>query len=59
MIETVLIPFKDKIIYDSLIMCHNIEFGPNYTKSFEEKYIEIKKEKGIKEIQSLSDFLCK
>jgi hypothetical protein len=49
MIESVLIPFKGKIIYDGLIGRHNIEFGPNYKKSFEEKYKEIKKEKGIKE----------
>jgi len=50
MVETVLIPFKDKIIYDSLIVCQNIVFGPNYKKSFKEKYIEIKKEKGIQEM---------
>ena len=47
MIETVLIPFNGKIIYDSLITSHNITFGSNMKKSFNEQYSEIKKEKGI------------
>ena len=47
MIETVLIPFNGKIIYDSLTETNNVHFGPNMRKSFNEKYIEIKKEIGI------------
>jgi len=47
LIETVLIPFNEKIIYDSLIESNNISFGPNMKKSFNEKYSEIKKKKGI------------
>jgi len=50
MIETVIIPFKDKIIYDSLIQRHNVIVGKNMRQSFNEKYIEIKKKNGIKNI---------
>jgi hypothetical protein len=50
MVETVLIPFREKIIFDSLLACHNIEFGPNYKKSFKEKYKELKNEKNITEV---------
>jgi hypothetical protein len=50
MIETVLIPFKGKIVYDGLMSLQNIEFGPNYRKSFEEKYKEIKEKKGLIEV---------
>jgi hypothetical protein len=48
MMNTVLIPFKDKIIYDSIILHHNIQFGPNYRRSYNEKYKMIKETKGIK-----------
>ncbi|MCL2233887.1 MAG: hypothetical protein FWB99_12525, partial [Treponema sp.] len=44
MIETVIIPFKDKIIYDSLIQRHNVILGKNMRQSFNEKYIEINTE---------------
>ncbi|MCL2410174.1 MAG: hypothetical protein FWC97_00890 [Treponema sp.] len=47
MIETVLIPFNGKIIYDSLIERDNISFGKNMRQSFHEKYIEIKQKSGI------------
>jgi hypothetical protein len=39
----------EKIIYDGLLDCYNIEFGTNYKDSFEEKYKEIKDLKGLKE----------
>jgi len=47
MIKTVLIPFKGKILYDTLITSNNLQFGPSYRKSFRELYEEIKKKKGI------------
>ena len=47
MIETVLIPFNGKIIYDSIIEGESITFGSSFKKSFNEKYIEIKNKKEI------------
>ena len=46
-IGTVLLPFKGKIIYDSIITFPNITFGRNYRTSFRETYKKIKREKGI------------
>jgi hypothetical protein len=46
-VETVLIPFGDKIIYDTIFYRDNIHFGPNMRRSFNEQYMEIKKGKGI------------
>jgi hypothetical protein len=46
-VETVLIPFGDKIIYDSIFCRDNISFGPNMRRSFNEQYMEIKRGKGI------------
>jgi hypothetical protein len=51
-VETVLIPFGDKIIYDSIFNVHNVQIGPNMRRSFNEQYMEIKRGKGI--IGSLS-----
>jgi hypothetical protein len=47
MIQTVLIPFNGKIIYDSLIKQDNVSFGKNMRQSFNEEYIEIKRRNGI------------
>jgi hypothetical protein len=47
MIQTVLIPFNGKIIFDSLIQRDNISFGRNMRQSFNEEYIEIKRKYGI------------
>ena len=47
MIQTVLIPFNGKIIFDSLILQDNVSFGKNMRQSFHEEYMEIKKEYGI------------
>jgi hypothetical protein len=46
-LETILIPFKDKIIYDSLFRYFPIKFGPGARSSFNKGYKEIKQEKGI------------
>jgi len=50
MIQTVLIPYNGKIIFDSLIKMDNISFGGNMRQSFNEEYMEIKKNIGIKTI---------
>ena len=53
MIETTLLPFKDKIIYDSLFGYHHISFGGGYKSSFKESYNEAKAKTGIIENMSL------
>jgi len=47
MIETVLLPFKDKIIYDSYIGTHSISFGSGMINILNEGYESIKKNSGI------------
>jgi hypothetical protein len=47
MIQTVLIPFNGKIIFDSLIERKNISFGRNMRQSFNDEYNEIRKKHGI------------
>ena len=42
MLETVLLPFGDKIIYDSFMGSHDIEFGGNVMEMFEREYAEAK-----------------
>jgi hypothetical protein len=46
-VETVLIPFGDKIIYDSLFNTYNIQFGSNIRDDYKDRYNEIKAKKGI------------
>ena len=46
-VEAVLIPFEDKIIYDSLLMSYNIHIGSNARRSFNEEYRDIKARQGI------------
>ena len=50
MIETVIIPFKGKIIYDSVIKGNDIIIGRNMRRSFNERFMEIKNEIGIKNV---------
>ena len=47
LVETVLLPFKGKIIYDSIIVSRNISFGPGMRKGFNSEFQEIKKSSGI------------
>ena len=47
MLKTVLLPFGDRIIYDSMFVMHNVQFGPNYRREYKERYSEIKEKKGI------------
>jgi hypothetical protein len=46
-VETVLLPFGDQIIYDSLLYTQNISFGSGIRRELNEVYSEIKQEKGI------------
>jgi hypothetical protein len=45
--ETVLLPFKDTIIYDGLLNSYNISFGPGYRRDLNETYKEAKQRIGI------------
>jgi hypothetical protein len=54
MIETTLLPFKDKIIYDSLLSAFSISFGGGYRSSFKDSYNEAKSKVGIIENMFLS-----
>jgi hypothetical protein len=47
MVKTVLLPFGDQIIYDSIFHVHNVQFGPNIRRNCKEQYSEIKEKKGI------------
>lgn len=47
MIDAVLIPFEGKIIYDSLLMPYQVQFGSGAKKGFQEEYRELKKTSGI------------
>jgi hypothetical protein len=48
MLDTVLLPFKDRIVYDSYIGKASISFGKGMRASFDEEYQQAKKEFGIK-----------
>lgn len=45
--EAVLIPFENRIIYDSLLIPYRIHMGSNMRKGFNEEYREIKAKQGI------------
>jgi hypothetical protein len=47
MVETVLLPFKDRIIYDSFVGVSNITFGRGMRSGFKESYNAAKKRLGI------------
>jgi hypothetical protein len=53
LIQTVLLPFKDKIIYDGLLSGHNITFGGGVKRRLNEEYREAKEAFGI--ITSLAE----
>ena len=46
-VKTVLLPFEDRIIYDSILGMSNIQFGSNIRRELKELYSEIKEKKGI------------
>jgi hypothetical protein len=47
LIETVLLPFKDVIVYDGLLNAYRISFGPGIRRSLNESYKEAKARHGI------------
>lgn len=47
MVETTLLPFRDKIVYDSLLGGYNISFAGGIRRSLKESYDEAKKRLGI------------
>lgn len=47
MVETVLLPFEGKIIYDSLMCPYQVSFGSGAKNGFKENYREIKSRSGI------------
>ncbi|GHV89148.1 hypothetical protein AGMMS50267_15080 [Spirochaetia bacterium] len=47
MLETVLLPFQDKIIYDSFLISQRVSFGKGICAGFDEEYQQAKKEFGI------------
>jgi hypothetical protein len=38
-VKTVLLPFKDRIIYDSIFHVHNAQFGHNMRRGYKEQYL--------------------
>lgn len=42
MVEAVLLPFEDRIIYDSLLMPYRVNFGGGAKKGFQKEYRELK-----------------
>ena len=47
MTETVLLPFKDKIVYDGLMSSYRISFGPGIRRSLNESFKQAKLRHGI------------
>jgi hypothetical protein len=47
LVEAVLLPFRNQIIHDSVLQMYNISFGSNFRRDLNERYMKIKKEKGI------------
>lgn len=47
MIETVLLPFRGKIIYDGVVSAFNVTFGPGSRGGFEEEFRAAKANQGI------------
>ena len=49
-VDAVLLPFKDKIIYDSFIGTYPVSFGKGYRDSFKDAYEKAKETTGIIEV---------
>ena len=47
MVETVLLPFQDKIIYDGIVSTFNVTFGPGSRRGFEDSFRNAKASGGI------------
>jgi hypothetical protein len=46
-IQTVLLPFEDRIIYDSLLTTYNVSFGPGIRRRLKEAYRNVTEREGI------------
>ncbi len=55
MVQAVLLPYKDKIIYDGLLTTYNISFGPGIRHSLNESFKEAKERHGIVTSLPMSD----
>jgi hypothetical protein len=55
MVQTVLLPFKDMIVYDGLMTSHNISFGPGIRRHLNEDFKEAKARYGIVTSLPMSD----
>ncbi len=47
MVETVLLPFKNRIVYDGLMTSYNVSFGPGIKRSLSDCFKEAKDRQGI------------
>ena len=47
LLRAILIPFKDKIIYDSIVTCGNVILGRGYAETFKDIYLSAKQAKTI------------
>ena len=45
--QTVLLPFKDKIVYDGLMSSYNVSFGPGIRRNLHQDFKEAKQRHGI------------
>lgn len=48
LLRATLIPFRDKIIYDSIVTCSNVIIGHGYAETFKEIYLSAKLTKTIR-----------
>ncbi len=48
LLQATLIPFKGRIIYDSIVSCSNVSFGRGYADSFKEIYLTAKQAKAVR-----------
>ena len=53
--QTVLLPFKDTIVYDGLLSSYRISFGPGIRRSLNESFKEAKARHGIVTSLPMSD----
>ena len=47
LLRATLIPFKDKIIYDSIVTCSHVILGRGYAETFKVIYLSAKQAKTI------------
>lgn len=48
LLRATLIPFRDKIIYDSIVTCSNVIIGRDYAETFKDIYMSAKQAKAIR-----------